>query len=310
MNSTSSQTRGQIGDIVRAMKLSFGLALFLFFIKSFAYYRTHSVAILSDTVESFIHLLAIGFGVYSTYLSFKPADADHTYGHDRIAFFSAGVEGGLILVGGIYTLYSACIQFFVKAPLEHQEEGCLIFVIAGLLNGLLSLYLKKKAKQYPMVALEANAKHLAADGLTSLGVAFSLVFSLWVPFHLDALIALLIGAHILWTGKKLLLKALKGLMDAVDPQLDRQIRHFFERATLTYGIQYHGLRHRNSGLRLLVEVHLLFPATYSLVSAHEVATELEKKMESTFPLPMELTTHLEPVEGHDEFHSKILGRKG
>ena len=272
---------------------------------------TGSAAILSDSAESVVHVFAVGFAAYSMWLSHKPADKDHTYGHDRITFFSAGFEGGLIIVAALFILYQAVHKILYGFHLENLDKGMIFIAIATVLNGGLGVYLVQKGKRFHSLVLEADGRHILTDCLTSLGVILALVLTRltgWLYF--DPLIALLIGCNILWTGFRLLYNAFHGLMDRTNPALDQKIRTLLNEAVEKYKIRCHNIRHRDAGNRLLIEVHLLFPNDLSLSRAHEVATHIEQQVETSFKKPTELITHLEPIEGHDEIHARVLGRQG
>lgn len=295
----------------RAMRLSLAVGFLMLVIKCYAYFLTGSTAILSDSTESVIHVFAVGFAVYSMWLSHKPADRDHTYGHDRITFFSAGFEGGMIIIAALFIIYQAIQKILYGFELENLDLGVLIIAFATALNGGLGFYLVREGKRFHSLVLEADGKHILTDCVTSLGVIIALILTYvtgWIYF--DPIIALLIGLNILWTGVKLLHKAFHGLMDRTDPALDLKIRRFLTEAVKKYQVRYHNVRHRNAGNRLLIEVHLLFPNDFSISEAHEVATNIESSIEMEFEKPTELVTHLEPIEGHDEIHARLLGHEG
>ena len=88
-----------------AIQLSLAIGILMFAGKFYAYWLTNSAAILSDAAESVVHVVAVCFAVYSLWLSLKPPDRSHLYGHDRISFFSAGFEGGMIVVAACYILF-------------------------------------------------------------------------------------------------------------------------------------------------------------------------------------------------------------
>jgi cation diffusion facilitator family transporter len=298
-------------EMNRAMRLSLGVGVFMLFIKCYAYFLTGSAAILSDSTESIVHIFAVGFAAYSMWLSHKPADEDHTYGHDRITFFSAGFEGSLIMLAALFILYQAIQKMVYGFALENLDQGMVFISIATVMNGALGFYLMRQGRRYHSLVLEADGKHILTDCLTSLGVICALILTHvtgWIYF--DPLIALLIGLNILWTGLRLFHNAFNGLMDRTNLDLDLRIRLLLDAACKKYRITYHHLRHRDAGNRLLIEVHLLFPNRLPIFESHEIATHIEHMIETAFAKPTELITHLEPVEGHDEFHRRILGHRG
>ena len=80
--------------------LSFVVSILLMLIKFVAWFFTESNAILTDALESIVNVVASGFALYAIYLSAKPRDENHPYGHGKIEFFSAGIEGILIVIAG------------------------------------------------------------------------------------------------------------------------------------------------------------------------------------------------------------------
>lgn len=295
----------------KAMRLSLAIGFFMLAIKSYAYFLTGSAAIFSDAAESVVHVFAVGFAAYSMWLSHKPPDEDHMYGHDRITFFSAGFEGALIMIAAFFILYQAVQKILHGFDLDNLDEGMLFISIATVLNGGLGFYLMRLGKKYHSLVLEADGKHILTDCLTSLGVILALVLTRltgWMYF--DPILAILIGCNILWTGLKLIFNAFHGLMDRTDPLLDTKIRSILKNETDKREIRFHHLRHRDAGNRLMIEVHLLFSAQLQIAHAHELATQIEQKLEEAFEKPTEFITHLEPFEGHDEIHTRLLGREG
>lgn len=283
----------------------------MLFLKTYAYAITGSAAILSDAAESVVHVFAVGFAAYSMWLSHKPADRDHTYGHDRIAFFSAGFEGAMILFAALYIIYEAIYKWMHGLEIENLDQGMLFVSIATALNGFLGFYLVRQGRKHHSLVLQADGKHILTDCLTSLGVITALVLTRWtgwLPF--DPIIAILIGLNILWTSLRLLHRCVRGLMDHADPDVDRKVHQLLSEESKNLDFDFHRVRHRNAGNRLLIEVHLLFPDTLTLARAHELATNMESRIEKAFPLPTELVTHLEPRETHDQVHAELLGREG
>ncbi len=293
-----------------AMRLSLGAGFLMLLIKVYAYWITGSAAILSDAAESVVHVLAVSFAAYSFKLSFKPADRDHLYGHDRIGFFSAGFEGAMIALAAVYIIYEAARRWIVGLSLQNIDEGAGFIVLATTINGVLGWYLVRLGKKYHSIVLEANGKHVLTDCWTSLGVIVGLGLTLWtgwLPF--DPLVAIIVAVNILWSAARLMRRSIGGLMDEADPRVDARVREVLETETRRHNIDFHNLRHRNTGSKLFVEFHLLFPKNASIASAHELATAIEGQIQKAFPFPVEVISHLEPIEGHDEVHEKAAEEK-
>jgi len=295
----------------RAMRLSFGVGVLMLFIKVYAYWVTGSSAILADGAESIVHVFAVGFAAYSMWLSHKPADHDHTYGHDRVAFFSAGFEGVLIAIAALFIYYQAISKLIYGVTLERLDIGMFLICIATILNGFLGVFLVRRGRKFHSFVLIADGKHILTDCLTSFAILMTLFLTKLTGWLiLDPLIALAVATNILWTGGRLIKGSVCGLMDATDAKTALKIREILTRETEKLEIEYHQLRHRHCGNRLLIELHLLFPDDLPVSKAHILATRLEHKIERAFQHPVELVSHLEPLESHDQVHQDILGREG
>ena len=282
-----------------AMGLSVATGLLMLVLKAFAWSWTGSTAILSDLGESAAHIVAVCFAAYSLWLSLRPADEDHMYGHAKISFFSAGFEGAMIMVAALYILYEAVGAAWRGPQISHLDTGLALTTVAALLNGGLGWYLVHTGKKRGSIILEANGHHVLTDCWTSLGVllALGLVrFTGWA--YWDPVFAIAAALNILRMGAALVRRSVSGLMDAADPGVGRVINELAERETRRHGITHHNLRHRNIGDAHLVELHLCFPDDVRLQDAHRVATEIEEVLEANIRPAAQVITHLECESDH------------
>jgi len=287
-----------------AMRLSLAVGFFMLAAKTFAYWLTGSAAILSDAAESVVHVVAVSFAAYSLWLSVKPADRSHLYGHDKISFFSAGFEGAMIIIAAFYIIFVSIEKWISGLKLENLGIGTGLTFLASLINGGLGLYLVAIGRKKHSLILEANGKHVLTDCWTSLGVVVGLSLAMitgWLV--LDPIIAILVAINILWTGGQLIRQSIGGLMDEVDPETEARIKSLLDPITHTQGIEYHSLRHRNTGSTLWMELHLLFPKGILLENAHAIATQIENRLKDNLPTKTEVTTHLETLEDHADIHT-------
>lgn len=288
-----------------AVRVSFVIGILMLFIKTYAYYKTGSQAVLSDAMESVIHVFAVGFAAFSMWLSLKPADKNHPYGHDKIAYFSAGFEGSMIIIAACLIIYESVRKMIEGAQVDNLNEGIIFVLLAVIINAILGFYLLLKGKKYQSIILNANGKHILADCYTSIGVVISLLLvKLTGMIILDQVVALLVALNILWTGGKLFKESVRGLMDQIDPVIEVKIQKYLHTISLEKGIFYHKLRHRISGKKIFIEFDLLFDEELSLKEAHEQACMIENYLIEKFDAPVEVITHLEPRQSHNLIHEK------
>jgi len=286
-----------------AMRLSLAVGLLMLFAKWYAYSITNSAAILSDAAESVVHVAAVGFAAFSLWLSLRPADSSHLYGHDKVSFFSAGVEGLLIVLAAAYIIYEAIERWIAGIRIQSLGQGAIVVAGAALINLGLGLYLVRQGKRHGSLILVANGKHVLTDWWTSLGVIVGLLLVLWtgwLPF--DPILAIIVAGNILWSGGRLVRESVGGLMDESDPETHRRLVALLDDETASRGLLYHELRHRNSGVGSYVDLHLLFPRETTIDVAHWHATRIEAAIEAALHGPVTVTTHLEPLELHEEDH--------
>ncbi len=188
-----------------AMRWSLSVGVLMLIGKTAAWYVTGSAAILSDALESIVHVAAVAFAAFSLWLSTRPANQEYLYGYERISYFSAGFEGSMIVLAAVSIIVAAIQKWLTGLELERLGLGTLLVAAAGLLNLGLGLYLVRTGKRAHSLILEANGKHVLTDSWTSFGVVGGLLIVIWTgwkPF--DPLIAIAVALHILWSGAKLL----------------------------------------------------------------------------------------------------------
>ncbi|MGA3317450.1 MAG: cation diffusion facilitator family transporter [Candidatus Korobacteraceae bacterium] len=302
-SSLTRRDEQELRDARFAMRLSLIFGLTMLLGKTTAYFITHSTAIFSDAAESVIHVIAVGFAVFSLRLSTRPASPQFLFGYERITFFSAGFEGAMIVVAAIAILFESIRRWIGGLQLEHLGAGVLLVLMAGILNAGLGYYLRRTGRRTNSLILEANGKHVLTDSWTSFGVVAGLGLVLlthWKPF--DPLVAIAVAVNILWSGGHLVWRSAIGLLDYSDPKAGRKIRNRLDAICSELSVQYHGVRFRTTGYRQIIEVHLLFPRLTSISEAHRLATILEERLPAELGMPAEVITHLESLEDHADVH--------
>ena len=184
-----------------AIRVSLAVGFLMLGTKVFAYWMTGSAAILSDAAESVVHVVAVSFAAYSLWLSRKPPDPSHHYGHDKIAFFSAGFEGAMIVLAAFYIVFESIRRLIAGPKLENLGAGALLVLVAGLINGALGGYLVWVGKKHGSLILEADGRHVLTDCWTSLGVLVGRGLTMltgWLRF--DPIVAIFVALNILWMG--------------------------------------------------------------------------------------------------------------
>lgn len=260
-----------------------------------AYLLTHSNTILTDALESIINIVAGAFGLYSLYLSSKPKDFDHPYGHGKIEFISAGFEGILIALTGVLIIIKSLFAFFTTRPLEHLDIGLLIICGSGLINYMLGFFLVKEGKQHRSLVLTSDGEHLKSDAYSSFGILAGIVLIMITGLSfLDNFTAILFALFIIYTGVKLIRKSVRGIMDEVDTEIIQSIVLLLKTNRKNEWIDVHNLRVIQYGNKLHVDCHVTLPWYFTLEKAHREIEEIAALINAKHSSQVEFFIHQDP----------------
>ena len=250
----------------------FGIILFV--AKIIAWKLTNSDAVFSDAMESIVNVISAFMGLYSLHLASKPKDEDHPYGHGKVEFVTAGIEGALIAIAGIMIIYEGINSLVTGRILNDLDWGIAIIAATAVVNYFLGYISIKKGKKESSLVLIASGKHLQSDTITTLGVVISLIIVYFTKIYwIDSVVALLFGFYIIFIGYKIIRKSLSGIMDEQDPELLNNIIQLLENNRETEWIDIHNMKIQQFGASLHIDAHITLPWYYSLRDAHN---EMEK----------------------------------
>lgn len=279
------------------IKLAIGSILVGFAVlglKTLAYWMTGSVALLSDALESTVNVATAFAALIAIRVAAKPADADHPWGHHKAEFFSAVLEGVMVIVAALLILREAFDGVMAPAPLDAPLEGLLVNMGATVINGVWAWVLVTRGRARKSPALVADGRHLVSDVLTSVGVALGVLLAVatgwWI---LDPLLAALVAVNILWSGGKIVKESLSGLMDeAVSDRTLARIREIIA-VQADGATEAHDLRTRHAGPAIFIDFHLVVPGETTVFEAHEICDRIENALKEALDVT-HITIHVEP----------------
>jgi cation diffusion facilitator family transporter len=279
---------------VRAAVVSVVAGIGILVFKFAAYLLTGSVSILSDAAESVVNVIAANVALISLVVAVSPPDEGHPYGHGKAEYISGFTEGGLVILAGLYVLYTAVQRLMNPVPLRNLDIGLIVLAVATAANYLTARFLLRVSVNADSMALEADAKHLLADVLTTVGVlaGLGLVWFTGVTW-LDPLVGILVGLHIVGMGTGVYRRALGGLMDTSLPPAEAAAIKAILDAHGDDIVEYHALRARKAGARRFIDLHLVLHRTMTVGQSHALTDHLENHIETELP-GTDITIHVEP----------------
>lgn len=282
-------------EIIHLQKVVFIVSTLLLLIKLFAWWLTGSVAILTDALESIINVVAGGFTLYSLYVSFSPKDHNHPYGHGKIEFIAAGIEGTLIAIAGIYIFYEAIIQLIDQQhTIQKLSYGIFLVGIAGAINYVLGYITVKKGQEQKSLPLVAGGKHLMSDSYSSIALILGLSLVLLTGWlWLDSVIAILFSLFIGYTGLHIIREAVAGIMDETDDELLKEYVEVLNQHRTENWIDIHNIRFIKYGSNLHLDCHLTVPWFFNTREAHKEYEHLRTVTNEYFENQVELFVHID-----------------
>jgi cation diffusion facilitator family transporter len=283
-----------MNQVIRLALWSIAVGSIVLGLKYVAYLVTGSVALYSDALESIVNVATAIAAFFAVRLSAAPPDANHPYGHHKVEYLSAVLEGVLIVVAALAILRKAYLGYLDPRPLDAPALGLAVNGLATVINGAWCVILFRIGRQRRSPALLADAQHLMTDVVTSLGVFAGVgLVALTGWLLLDPIIAALVALHILWWGWQLMRRSIGGLMDeAVSKEVLEKIRHAISKEA-EGALEAHDLRTRSAGRATFIEFHLVVPGTMSVAESHMICDRIEAALRADLADSV-ITIHVEP----------------
>lgn len=284
------------------------VSLLLLSVKFIAYYSTHSIAILTDALESIVNVVAGFIGLYSLYVAAKPRDHDHPYGHGKAEFLSAAIEGTLIGSAGAIILYKAVQNLINPVELHKIDYGIWLIAATAIVNFILGYFCLRTGKRNNSLALVASGKHLQSDTWSTVGIIAGLVLLyLTGEKWIDSTVAILFAVFIIYTGYQIVRRSIAGIMDEADVKLLAKMVQLLDANRRENWVDLHNLRVIKYGTVLHVDCHLTVPWYLNVHEAHREIDALAELIRKEFGESLELFVH---SDGCLPFSCRICNKTG
>lgn len=273
---------------------SLGIGLAVLGLKCLAWYLTGSIALYSDALESIVNVVTSIAALIAVRLAQRPADAALQYGYHKAEYFSAVLVGVMIIVAAILILREAYFGFIAPELPEAGVQGIAVSVVATIINLVWAIVLRRHGRRVRSPALEADAKHLMTDVVSTFGVlvGLALVYATGLAI-LDSVLAALVALNILWSGWAVIRESVGGLMDvALPPETQKTIREVISQ-NADGAIEAHDIRTRQAGKLTFIDFHLVVPGAMTVEAAHTICDCIEAKLREAVK-DVQITIHVEP----------------
>ena len=267
----------------RAAWASVSVSLFLVGIKAFAYFASHSVAMLASLADSALDLFTSSINLIAIRQALTPADAEHRFGHGKAEPLAGLAQGAFITASALFLVIQAVNRILVPEPIEHSVAALVVMCVAIACAIGLILYERKVVAATGSLAVEADQTHYFADLVTNIGVVLALLLSSFLGWTLaDPLIAIAVSGVMLWSALGVGRQSFNQLMDRELPDEERaRICRIAQSHRAVKNV--HDLKTRMAGLSTFIQLHLALDPDISLAEAHVISDAVERALLEAYP---------------------------
>lgn len=297
---TESATVGNDNLAFQRIIAVVGVTLML--VKFVAWAMTSSVSILTDALESIVNVVAAFVGLYALYLSAKPRDKSHPYGHGKVELISSSVEGVMILVAGIVIIFEAARSILEPEELRQLDLGLVLLVTAAAVNFIVGYMAINRGRKNRSMALVASGNHLCSDTFSSVGIILGLALMIGLDnigfeaYWLDSVIATVFGAIICVTGIRVVKSSMDGVMDRSDEKIVAEVIELINRSRHDHWVDLHNLRITKYGPLIHIEMHMFFPLDMTVEQQHTEISEVYEAVRRKYGDNFDVTIMGEPCD--------------
>ena len=283
----------------RAALASVATAILLGSLKSYAAWKTGSVAVLASLADSLLDLVASLVTLGGVHWAAQPADHDHRFGHGKAEALAALFQVGVIAVSAFAILVQAINRLIAQVPSSDPEYGIGVSLIAIAATLVLTRYQRHVIRKTGSIAIGTDRVHYESDLFLNGSVIAALLLDNYLGLSgADPLFGIAIAFWLMFGAWRASVDAIDQLMDKEWPEEKR--RRFVEIAARHPELKgLHDLRTRTSGAKDFVQFHMWMDPRLTVAAAHDVVEALENQLGAEFP-GTEILIHIDPEGQVDE----------
>lgn len=262
----------------------------------------HSAAMIADAVHSLSDFITDLIVLIFVYISGKPQDKSHDYGHGKYETLALTIIGIALMIVAVGIFYKGAIRIVAWYNGHELEAPGLLALWAALLSIILKeltyRYTISNARKLSSTSLEANAWHHRSDAMSSIGTAAGIGGAILFGHRwavLDPIASVIVGAFIVKVAIELILQGMRDLLEhSLPDDIEDEIMQIAQSEPDV--ISPHDLRTRRIGNHYAIELHILMNGDIPLSRAHEHADSIENRLKERFGQYTHVAIHMEPVD--------------
>ena len=296
------------------IKIKYGIvAVFIILIQSSlkigGVMLTGSLSFLSETVDTLTDIFFVSLTIYSLYISQKPPDFEHMYGHSKIDSVG-GLVQGIILINLYCFLIFLATQTILTSTfgIINLDLGLIILVISFVINLVFSRALIWQGKKQNSLSLKIQGMNLFQDSLRALLVIVNFIIAIFLDIQfLDPFFSIALSIWVIINAIILSREGIKDLIDEnpINSLVIEEIKSSVKNLEHVNGVE--DLKVRFSGNTLFLEIRLAVEDHISVVHASEIIKSIRALSKKYFPsYKVEALVEMNPLSGESSLGEKIV----
>ncbi len=243
----------------------------------------HSV---SDVASTLAVLIAI-------YVSSKPPDEEHQYGHGQAESIAAKILGILLLLTGLTLGYNILRQILNQNFGIPGIYGFWAAVVSIIIKEIMFRYTHKVGEETNNQALIADAWHHRSDAISSVAAAVGILGANMGYPILDPIAGIIVAILIIRVGWNIIVDAVNTLMVKAPPKEDsEEIRKIVNEIEGVKEIKE--LRAHYSGVDLYVDLRIVVDGNLTVKEGHDISVEVRNTLLKEYEQVKEVIVHIHP----------------
>ncbi|MFM2486128.1 cation diffusion facilitator family transporter [Celerinatantimonas yamalensis] len=268
-------------------------AILLLMIKSVAYLMTGAVSILASQVDSLMDIGMSLINLFAVRYALRPPDNEHRFGHGKVEPVAGLIQAAFICGTAIILFYTGVASIWAPKPLTQSGIGIVVMLISTVATLLLVLYQLYVVRQTHNSVIKADSLHYSIDILMNLAVVAALVLDEFGWRWADGVFTIAIAVYVLHSAWQIGIDAFNHLLDR---ELDEATK--IDILAISQGVEgvagTHDLRTRQAGHIKFIQLHLELEDDLTLIHAHQIGVEVEKRLMARWP-QADILVHLDPL---------------
>lgn len=264
--------------------------ILLFFLKLWVGLITGSVALTADAYHTLTDSISSGIVIVSGWLSRKPADEKHPFGHGRSDLISSVIIGVLLALIGFEFILKSVEQIQSGAGVDYGKAAIIVTVLSILVKELMAQFAFWAGRQSDSTILKADGWHHRTDALSSVVILIGILcgsFADWI----DGALGILVSLMIFYASYEILRDSVSRLIgETPDRKVVDKIEALIVKMDLD--VQPHHFHLHRYGDHVELTFHLTMDGDLTLEQAHDQAHRIEQALRDQ--MRIEATIHMEP----------------